>query len=315
MLTKRRVVPLAAAAMLALAIATAGASRSRRHRSSPPAWTTLATSRSRPTESCTSSRRARRLGSVWRRHPARSLVLRLLRCGHAGSRHRCRRACRDRASLHRRTRPRPWGPWTSHSPAARSTCSASDLVAATRCGPPTAPRRGCSGPWSPASSSRTAIRCSPTCSPTRWRPTPTARTSTPTRWGWSARATATSGRRRRQRRGAGIAQGHLHHDHPVAPRSALAPPFLGLPPHADPDGRRADLGGAGARRRVLHQPADGLPVREGRCQHLARRSRPARDGLRLGAHQPHRSGVRARRVALRGGDLENGLLTVRSARW
>ena len=39
---------------------------------------------------------------------------------------------------------------------------------------------------------RTASRCSPTCWPTRWRPTPTAPTSTPTRSGWSATATATS---------------------------------------------------------------------------------------------------------------------------
>ena len=86
-----------------------------------------------------------------------------------------------------------------------------------------------------------------------------------------------------------------------APRSAVPGPATR---HADPHGRRADLGGPGARRRVLHQPVDGLPVREGRCQHLARRSRPGRDGLRLRADQPHRSGVRARWIALRGRDRE-----------
>ena len=59
----------------------------------------------------------------------------------------------------------------------------------------------------------------------------------------------------------------------LPPGSALAPPFLGLPPGTQiPTDAVPTSVVRGPGRRLLRQPADRLPVREGRRQHLARRA-------------------------------------------
>ena len=200
--------------------------------------------------------------------------------------------------------PRPWGPRTSRSPAARSSCSPSDLVAATSSVPRSAARRACWAPWSPASSSRTAFSlfADVLANEAAANPDGTDIDSNPVglvRQG-EGYILADAG---------GNAVVRASHKGTFTTITALPPgqraraavpgPAAG---HADSDGRRADIGGPGSRRRLLHQPVDGLPVRAGRRQHLARRSRPGADRLRLGAHQPDRPGLRSRRIPVRGRD-------------